>query len=515
MTELRLQDAPSSRRSGGVSSGWPRNPAVAGFLALVLAAAAGAGPRHLFLDPALLAQRERAELHVNPPQRSEIVIVPDRPWEKRMISFYTTVIDEGGRLRMWYICRDDANRPNLAYAESVDGVNWTKPVLGLAGHGGSKQNNLVGVPSLDGAVFRDPRAEPGEEYVYVSHATSEGTFRYTSPDGLRWRRDAEPLLPFRADTQNIAFWDERVGRYVLYLRAWDVGGEWRDRLRKVVRLELETLARPADVRPSGRGANPENPRDRPRIVDEIPTVLRADAGDPPGTDVYTIAAQRYPLDPRWYVGFPSLFLRDRHISDGRLEVQFIGSRDGVRWERYDRAPYVAPGLAGGESQNMTYIGPGLVVRGDEIWQYGTGFRGRHGAVEERKLRPEGAIYRHVQRVDGFVSLDTGGAPGWARTVPVPVEAARLRLNVDTGALGNLRVALLDGAGRPLPGFSADDCDPVWTNATGAEVSWRGNSDLTALRGREVSLEFRSHRTKLYSFRFESETQSDPVVPRRP
>jgi hypothetical protein len=471
-------------------------------LAFAFAAVADASPRHLFLDPALLAHREHAELRVNPPRQSEIVISPDRPWEKRMISFYTTVLDEGGRLRMWYICRDDQNRPNLAYAESVDGVKWTRPELGLVEHDGSKRNNLVGVPSLDGAVFRDPRAKPGEEYVYVSHATSEGTFRYTSPDGLRWKRDPQPLLPFRADTQNITFWDDRVGRYVLYLRGWDVGSEWRQRLRKVVRLELDTLARPAGITPSGRGANPENPRDRPRIADEIPTVLRADAGDPDGTDVYTISAQRYPLDPQWYVGFPSFFLRDKHISDGRLEVQFVGSRDGVKWERYDRAPYIAPGLAGGESQNMTYIGPGLIVRGDEIWQYGTGFRGRHGAVEERKLRPEGAIYRYVQRVDGFVSLDTGNEAGRVRTVPLKIDGGRLLLNVDTGALGQLRVGLVGGNGKPLPGFDTSDCDPVWINSTGALVTWRGNADLSALRGREVVFEFSSRRTKLYSFRFE-------------
>ena len=42
-----------------------------------------------------------------------------------MISFYTTVIEENGKLRLWYICRDAANVPNLAYAESSDGVTWT------------------------------------------------------------------------------------------------------------------------------------------------------------------------------------------------------------------------------------------------------------------------------------------------------------------------------------------------------------------------------------------------------
>jgi hypothetical protein len=77
---------------------------------------------------------------------------------------------------------------------------------------------------------------------------------------------------------------------------------------------------------------------------------------------------------------------------------------------------------------------------------------------------------------------------------VKIGGGRLLLNVDTGALGRLRVGLVGVDGKPLPGFGADDCDPVWINATGAVVSWRGNADLSALRDRE--------RTKLYSFRFE-------------
>src|SRR5690348_13346269 len=82
-------------------------------------------PRHLFLDPAIIQQTERASLRVNPAQQREVVIRPDRPWEQLMISFYLTLRDEGGKLRMWYICRDKGNHPNVAYAESTDGVQWT------------------------------------------------------------------------------------------------------------------------------------------------------------------------------------------------------------------------------------------------------------------------------------------------------------------------------------------------------------------------------------------------------
>src|SRR5437667_5962787 len=98
----------------------------------------GAGSaRHLFLDPSFVQEVKGAVLHVNPPQRREIVIRPDKPWEQLMISFYLTVRDEEGKLRLWYICRDKANHPNVAYAESRDGVQWTKPSLGMVEYEGS------------------------------------------------------------------------------------------------------------------------------------------------------------------------------------------------------------------------------------------------------------------------------------------------------------------------------------------------------------------------------------------
>src|SRR4051794_14738094 len=161
--------------------------------------------RHLFLDPSLLRERHGAELVVNPPHSREIVIRRDRPWEKLMISFYLTVIDEGGRLRMWYICRDEDSAPHLAYAESTDGVNWEKPALGLVEYKGGKSNNLTNVTSLEGSVFRDPHPRnENERYVYVTTVfKGGGIYRFTSPDGLAWKRDEQPLLPFEADSQNV------------------------------------------------------------------------------------------------------------------------------------------------------------------------------------------------------------------------------------------------------------------------------------------------------------------------
>jgi hypothetical protein len=478
-------------------------------IALVVASSSAVEPpRQLFLDPSFLAEQSGVVLRVNPAERRERVIDADRPWEKRMISLFSTVLDEPapdgtGKLRMWYICRDADNVPNVAYAESTDGVNWTKPDLGIVDYHGSKQNNLVGVPYLEGNVYRDPRAAAGREYVYVTNAGGEGVVRYFSPDGLHWSRDENPLLRFRPDTQNITFWDERLQKYVLYLRAWDVSGEWAWRTRTVVRVETDDLSKPLDVKPSGKGNNPTRKNDLPRLADELPTVLAADEHDPPNTDVYNISAQPYPLDPRWYVGFPSWFLRDKNLSDGRLEVQFVGSRDGVKWHRYDRAPYAPLGPLGGDHGNMTFMGPSLVVRGDELWQYGAAFRTRHGDVQSRIRQTDGVIYRYVQRVDGFVSADFDERNSRCLTQPVKITGSRLLLNVDNGALGTLRAALVDAkTNEPLAGFALDDCKPIRTNSVRHAVAWAKQADFAPLVGREVRLEFAGHRTKLFSFYFD-------------
>lgn len=475
-------------------------------VAVTVPAALAAASRHLFLDPAFIVDSSGTTLTVNPPRTGEIVLRRDRPWESFMITFYVSVVDEGAKLRMWYDTRESTKIAHLAYAESTDGVHWTKPALGVAEHPSGQPNNLVGLSSLEGNVFRDPHAFSADErYVYVATVfRGGGIYRFTSPDGLRWRRDARPLLPFEGDSQNVTLWDDALGRYVLFLRGWD-RQDPRNQWRRVVRLEADRLDRPLPVVPGGKGKHTSDPGRDPLITDELPTVFACDAGDPPDTDVYTSAIQRYPLAPEWYVGFPSLYRhapKSPHRNDGRTETQFIASRDGIRWERYSREPYILPGLSGSEMENMVYVGTGFVIRGDEIWHYGTGYRTTHGDTPGRQQQADGAVFRWVQRVDGFVSADTRDVEGRLRTAPVAVTGTRLLLNVDTGALGELRVGLLDADGRPIPGFDSAQCEPLQANATGVAVDWKGQPDLAGLRGRSVHVEFRSTRTKLYSFRFE-------------
>lgn len=477
-----------------------------------LAGAPAAGPtRHLFLDPAFVREAEGAALVVNPPKSSEIVIRGDKPWEEFMISFYLSVVDEGEKLRMWYICRDKDHKGNVAYAESVDGVNWVKPELGVVDYRGSRANSLVGLRNFGGTVFRDDHTTNLQErYVYVCTVGGGGggIYRFTSPDGFNWKRDEQPILPFEADSQNVTFWDTRLDKYVTFLRGWNPTKQAIAAGRKVVRFESDHLDRPSGIvpaRPNPRRAVKGKVPD-PFVRDELPDALVCDEFDPTDTDIYTNAIQPYPLDPSWYVGFPAFY---RHaigsplVNDGWTEIQFVGSRDGKKWERYNREPYLKPGFAGSESASMVYIGSGLVVRGDEIWQYGTGFRTTHGAVRALQEPGDGTIFRHVHRVDGFVSLDFASKGGRAVTAPVQVTGAKLWLNLDGGALGDLRVGLRDKAGNPIAGFTEGDCDMLLGNSTHAVVTWKGMGDLSALaKDGEVSVCFSGRHTKLYSFRFE-------------
>ena len=245
----------------------------------------------------------------------------------------------------------------------------------------------------------------------------------------------------------------------------------------------------------------------PHITTEMPSVMACDEHDPDVSDIYTNAALPYPLDERYYIAFPAFYFHfpnppvGKFGNDGRLDVHFMGSLDGINWNRYNRVPYLGLGLEGTATSNMLFIGHGMLQRGDQLWQYATGYRTAHGDIPDRQKNPDGVILHLVQRLDGFVSADTDYHGGTLTTGPVNCAGDHLILNLDTGALGGARVEILDDEGRPVPGLSVKECDPIRINSVSAQVSWKGKSDIGALQGKVVKLRFVTHSCKLYSARF--------------
>jgi len=107
---------------------------------------------------------------------------PDRPWETS-ISGGNVLFDEG-RFRCWYSASLAKAKQQMVfaegramevsgtatcYAESNDGIRWTKPSLGLFAFDGSKENNIVSALWVD-SPFRDDHGTPEERYKAFTFA---------------------------------------------------------------------------------------------------------------------------------------------------------------------------------------------------------------------------------------------------------------------------------------------------------------------------------------------------------
>jgi hypothetical protein len=188
----------------------------------VAGASSGKPPRRgdlvLFpFDDVAVPWRENLKLTLEAPRKYENNPVmkpgPEAGVDGYGSLLYGTVIKEGARFRMWYLAaprldsripgdveRNEWYRP-VAYAESTDGIHWTRPDLGLVEFRGSRHNNLVSVEPAGEpyarafdfvAVWLDPDDRPDRRYkmAYITHDPGRrvgSTATATSADALRWK----------------------------------------------------------------------------------------------------------------------------------------------------------------------------------------------------------------------------------------------------------------------------------------------------------------------------------------
>ena len=369
--------------------------------------------RELFVDDFLIASRHGVELRLQKPVPREIVMVHDAPWEGSGCGYHT-VFRDGDMFRMYYIAADLTNadgtklasRPIFAcYAESQDGIRWTKPELGLFEFDGSKKNNIVwtGPRRRQLHAFKDPNpaCRPGETYKAVA-AGPGGLLAFKSADGIHWSPLGDkPIITKGAfDTQNIAFWDPVRKHYWCYIRDFHNGV--RD-IRVATSADFRTWTEPELL----------------RYVDS------------PDEPLYTNQVLPYPRAPHLFVGFPTryverawspsfLALPDPEHRRKRMKFHprfgtavtdglFMTSRDGRTFHRWDEA----------------FLRPGIERKHN--WLYGDGYQNWgliETAADDPLAPPELSIYviednwkgptrlrRYTLRIDGFVALN---APGRGR-----------------------------------------------------------------------------------------------------
>ena len=117
------------------------------------------------MDDYLVESMRGLDLVLQQPRPAGKVMVFDRPWEGVSTS-EITMFKDGDRYRMYYggdnasesVTRSllkpeekltPQHRPVICYAESADGIHWTRPSLGLYEFAGSKrqQHHVDGYPS--------------------------------------------------------------------------------------------------------------------------------------------------------------------------------------------------------------------------------------------------------------------------------------------------------------------------------------------------------------------------------
>jgi len=432
--------------------------------------------RELFVDDYLLAEMSDAvTLKVHQPTPGEVALVTDMPWEGNTCAYYT-VFRDGDLYRMYYrgahwdTEKKRAAHPEVTcYAESKDGLHWTKPKLGLYEWNGSKENNIVwtGIGTHCFVPFRDanPACPADARYKAIAAGRPQGKkglYVFKSPDGIHWSlmQDHPCITEGAFDSQNLAFWDPHTKQYVDYHRTFDQG------VRAIM-----TCTSPDFIHWTK------------------PKLLRYPKA--PTQHLYTNAIRPYFRAPHLRIGFPTRYLP----KEQNVEPLFMSSRDGLTFRRFNEPviPQSAPQDRSGNRSN--YMANGLVSLPDNPKQLAV-----YGS-EAYYEGPDSRLRQFLYRVDGFVSLHADDASGELVTKPIVFAGDQLELNVVANQ-GRVRVEIRDADNQVVEGFGLQDCQPIDVDSIAHQVRWRGNRSLGALAGKPVRIRFQLQQADLYSLRFQ-------------
>ena len=180
--------------------------------------------------------------------------------------------------------------------------------------------------------------------------------------------------------------------------------------------------------------------------------------------------------------------------DGPIDIQLVSSADGRSWQRsWPRISVIPRGKPGSfDGGALLGVSSTLVDTGDETWVYYTAMNTGHGGPMPPKRL---TIGRAEWRRHGFVSLDAGPEGGRVETVPLQLTSPTLWVNADASG-GEVRIALLEADGRPIPGFTADESIPLAGDQTRWAARWKQGDAVPTDRPVRVVLAMRS--TRFYS-----------------
>jgi hypothetical protein len=408
--------------------------------------------------------------------------------------FYFSVVrnDRDDMFQMWY-----ASGNGIGYAESKDGIDWVKPMVGKDG----KSNIVATVRGFSCNI--DPSLPWGhpEKYKSACDVEEEGAqvgLGY-SADGIHWNyyNDGKAVSHRAADTQNQLLWDPIGNGYRLLTRT-DIGGIAGESEIRSTRIMVHTAGNDLQKHPTAWKI----------VADEICV------DDPKGElnqwglprlqfngltnwiyeGVYFALMDVYSMDRAG--GFDGFDYETRHDED--FMAFYIGTcRDGLNFDKswiYAREPLVPRGPAGAFDKDGVKPPAAIVTYKDEHWIYYSGMSERHYAYGR-----EMEIGLAKLPLDRFISQQAEDELGTITTKPFVLEGDSLQVNVDATD-GRFYAEILDADGNPIPGFTVTELKYYGrVDALRLRPQWNNSEDLSSLKGKAIRLKFHLYNAKLYAF----------------
>jgi len=465
----------------------------------------------LFLDDYLVATSHNLKRRVQTPARHarNPLIVQDRPWEKRLIQVYGTVLydDRCQKYRCWYLASesdegvpDTPEAPGTAeyiqcYAESDDGINWDKSNVGVQPLGRHREHNIVIAKATGFCVLPTPDdPDPQRQYRGLG-----GNVLGFSHDGLVW------------DMQTGSNWPEAVKKN-------DTGTSfvrWHDNYLAFVRFQ----------EPEQRVTDPETGTEWRGVMRSVgvcssqdfltwtpkEAVFKSSARDGyPWTQPYGLSVSAY---GDVLIGLlPMLHLAKQAGNNrlGTMDVELIVSRDGHRWDRVAGGLLFTHGLDADVSARpwdaRVYPSTTLFVKDDLIHIYYSGTNQGHGEnfpdPSTRKTFGIGLATLPAERIVGLTPDDSTKA-GMLETPQLKTNARALVVNAQITP-GDLEIEVCDIHGAAIPGFERHECVLKARDPLRYDVSWQSGRERRTFRDSrqsddQIFLRFILRHGELYAF----------------
>lgn len=441
----------------------------------------------LFIDDYWVSSSENITSTLHQPKKNELnpLIHDDVPWEQNPYCFGTVIYDEEASVfKFWYQSYNDVDvslqeRTPILYATSKDGIEWNRPNLGLFEFQGSKDNNIVlqnyGYHDLySPSIIKDASdPDPKKRYKMIwwdfplgeESYQDEGMCVASSPDGIHWTKHPDnPILHANKTEKSISdvmsvMQDKNTGKFVAYTKGW--ADPWPSH-RQIVRIESTDFIHWSE-----------------------PEVVIRHAFDLKDPQSYGMTTSQFGNN---YIGMMYSY---KEPGNKTIDVQLVISHDNKNWQRVaNQKTFIPLGKSGSWDDGMIFTAP-LFNHKNKTLVYYSAWDNSHDSKERRRS----GIGLASLRLNGFVSLDAK-KNGSIITRIIRNAQGPLLVNVNAKE-GALRAELLDVNGKPISGYTLNDCIPIRSNDVAGLIRWKNQVKLPDMV--QFNIHFQIENASLYGF----------------